>query len=335
MNDTLKVAGRIGAELGAALAENEAMREALRWYAEKVAECRKIGSLGDNARQALDLDGGFRARDAISQQAEPTDTYTAVEMATAAAQGFRDGQAAVEPAPAQDERDFNPEHTLFSEIRCSMPVNDDGEETRYIINEQQLQRIRALEFNRPAQTEQQPVAIANRGEHAFWVRWTDEGKSLRGPGIKLYAAPIAQTAPSEVENLKAQLVHAQQDKTATLMLLELDRRKTALQQEQSGWIGVEDRLPEVAAGDEGEFIVCVYRSHRSESYSFSARFLNDYPLHTDYEDEPALHSGWYDVKEHADYDGWYSPLIDEKSGDKVTHWMPLPAAPAMAAQGSE
>jgi len=147
MNDTLKVAGRISAELGAAKAENDRLREALRWYEEKVTECRKIGSLGDNARQALDLDGGFRARDALSQQAdhvrdaaqmmvpskilkaiawgerddaaeaigslrclladpegedeiafpdspEPTDTFTAVEMATAAAQGFRDGQAA-------------------------------------------------------------------------------------------------------------------------------------------------------------------------------------------------------------------------------------------------
>lgn len=38
---------------------------------------------------------------ALSQQAEPTDTYTAVDMATAAAQGFRDGQAAVEPAEAE------------------------------------------------------------------------------------------------------------------------------------------------------------------------------------------------------------------------------------------
>ncbi len=104
MNDTLKVAGRIGAELGAAKAENDRLREALRWYEEKVAECRKIGSLGDNARQALDLDGGFRARDALSKQAEPTDTYTAVEMATAAAQGFRDGQAAVEQATAQGEQ---------------------------------------------------------------------------------------------------------------------------------------------------------------------------------------------------------------------------------------
>jgi len=41
---------------------------------------------------------------ALSQQAEPTETYTAVDMATAAAQGFRDGQAAVEQASAQDER---------------------------------------------------------------------------------------------------------------------------------------------------------------------------------------------------------------------------------------
>lgn len=102
MNDELKAVRNLGAELGAAKAENDRLREALRWYEEKVAECRKIGSLGDNARQALDLDGGFRARDALSKQAEPTDTYTAVEMATAAAQGFRDWHKA-EPAPAQDE----------------------------------------------------------------------------------------------------------------------------------------------------------------------------------------------------------------------------------------
>ena len=100
----LKELAAMGAELGAAKADNERLREALRWYEEKVAECRKIGSLGDNARQALDRDGGFRARDALSQQPEPTDTFTAVDMATAAAQGFRDGQAAVEQAAAQDER---------------------------------------------------------------------------------------------------------------------------------------------------------------------------------------------------------------------------------------
>jgi len=41
----------------------------------------------------------------LSQQTEPTDAFTAVDMATAAAQGFRDGQAAVEQAPAQDDRE--------------------------------------------------------------------------------------------------------------------------------------------------------------------------------------------------------------------------------------
>ena len=38
---------------------------------------------------------------------------------------------------------------------------------------------------------QEPVAIANKGNGVFWVKWTDAGKSLRGPGIKLYALPPA------------------------------------------------------------------------------------------------------------------------------------------------
>ena len=36
---------------------------------------------------------------------------------------------------------------------------------------------------------QEPVAIANKGNGVFWVKWTDAGKSLRGPGIKLYTLP--------------------------------------------------------------------------------------------------------------------------------------------------
>ena len=36
---------------------------------------------------------------------------------------------------------------------------------------------------------QQPVAIANKGDGVFWVKWTDAGKPLRGPGIKLYTTP--------------------------------------------------------------------------------------------------------------------------------------------------
>jgi len=54
---------------------------------------------------------------------------------------MHDWLKAKEPAPAA----HNPEHTLFNEIRISEPVNEDGEETRYLISEQQLQRIRLLE----------------------------------------------------------------------------------------------------------------------------------------------------------------------------------------------
>lgn len=92
MNDTLKAAGRIGAELGAAKAECERLRELL----------RDVEFRGLLTGWEPGLIGHITA--ALSQQDEPTDTYTAVDMATAAAQGFRDGQAAVEPAPAQDER---------------------------------------------------------------------------------------------------------------------------------------------------------------------------------------------------------------------------------------
>lgn len=56
---------------------------------------------------ATELHNALARLAALSHQAEPTDTYTAVDMATAAAQGFRDGQAAAEQAAAQDERPRN------------------------------------------------------------------------------------------------------------------------------------------------------------------------------------------------------------------------------------
>lgn len=39
---------------------------------------------------------------------------------------------------------------------------------------------------------QEPVALANRGNQCFWVKWTEAAAGLYGPGIKLYAAPVAQ-----------------------------------------------------------------------------------------------------------------------------------------------
>ncbi|WP_121142353.1 hypothetical protein [Pseudomonas aeruginosa] len=43
---------------------------------------------------------------------------------------------------------------------------------------------------------QEPVALANRGIHAFWVKWTEAAAGLYGPGIKLYAHPVAQAQHS-------------------------------------------------------------------------------------------------------------------------------------------
>lgn len=43
---------------------------------------------------------------------------------------------------------------------------------------------------------QEPVALANRGLHAFWVKWTEAAAGLYGPGIKLYTAPVAQAQHS-------------------------------------------------------------------------------------------------------------------------------------------
>lgn len=52
--------------LSARPSEVQRLRKALEWYAEKAKQCRKIGADGDNARQALDLDGGFRALEALA-----------------------------------------------------------------------------------------------------------------------------------------------------------------------------------------------------------------------------------------------------------------------------
>lgn len=48
--------------------EVERLRAVLGWYAEQVADCRKITSAGDQARKLLDADGGVKARAALSPQ---------------------------------------------------------------------------------------------------------------------------------------------------------------------------------------------------------------------------------------------------------------------------
>lgn len=142
MNDTLKVAGRIGAELGAAKAENERLRGLLR-------ELREITS-----EYAWDVDLEAKVDAALSQQPEPTDTYTAVDMATAAARGFRDGQAAVEQAPAQDEK------AAFDDW---YPLGCPGAGvTAHLSARAGFRAGAAWQRTRPAQTEQQPAYVECR-----------------------------------------------------------------------------------------------------------------------------------------------------------------------------
>lgn len=49
---------------------------------------------------------------------------------------------------------------------------------------------------------QEPVALANRGTHAFWMEWTEAAAGLYGPGIKLYAHPVAQAQHSVPEGFR-------------------------------------------------------------------------------------------------------------------------------------
>jgi len=198
MNDTLKVAGRIGAELGAAKAENEKLREVLRCIADlPMDRCSTENDYRLSAAKAIALG-------ALSQQAEPTETYTAVDMATAAAQGFRDGQAAVEQASAQDERE------AFKRALHSQRV--------FKLSSATINAAEWAWFHRPAQTEQQPVAVPE-GWKLVPVQPTAEMlaavttstfEPLRQEAMKmaredyqamLYAAPIAQTEqqPAYVE----------------------------------------------------------------------------------------------------------------------------------------
>jgi len=132
----------------------------------------------------------------IDQHADPTNTYTAVDMDTAAAQGFRDGQAAVEQAPAQDELEaverFSPTTSVphcgrASEVEAYMTDDDDGE----YMTVAQHERIVAV-LTRPAQTEQQPVGYLTAGD--CFIRLAP-GIPPRHDDTPLYTAPIAQTAP--------------------------------------------------------------------------------------------------------------------------------------------
>ena len=180
----LKELKAIGAELGAAKAENDRLRGLL----ERIATIAEEREHGYATRQHGGIVNGRCANKLVamlpdihatlSQQPEPTDTYTAVDMATAAAQGFRDGQAAVEQAPAQDEREAEAavKALLFSgRLVDSFLIRD---------------ICKAVLATRPAQTEQQPVVVPEDFQPLETIRWwisaytnPENGPSYQGHGM--------------------------------------------------------------------------------------------------------------------------------------------------------
>lgn len=99
MNDTLKAAGRIGAELGAAKAAVERLREALEtcesWFTKHSPTAPLIGGFGDAEHPMITF-----IRAALSQQAEPVCRFCGKPSGDCD-QSFPNPS---EPAPAQDER---------------------------------------------------------------------------------------------------------------------------------------------------------------------------------------------------------------------------------------
>lgn len=232
MNDTLKVA--MGAELGAAKAENEKLRGLLTtaWRLRPDQHYHEDHLQAEQKAWEVETAEVLNAADALSQQPEPTETYTAVDMATAAAQGFRDGQAAVEQATEQDERKTfeawaktqGDKWLIVGGLQWSAGT-DDYASARTNAAWAAWQERAALS-TRPAQTEQQPVAVPE-GWKLVPVQPTAEMlaavttstfEPLRQEAMKmaredyqamLYAAPIAQTEqqPVAVPESWWQLIH--------------------------------------------------------------------------------------------------------------------------------
>ncbi len=197
----------IGAELGAAKAENDRLRGLL----QQVVDCQ-AEHYGDGCGLHLSMITlAGRIKDALSQQPEPADTYTAVDMATAAAQGVRDGQAAAGQDTAQDEREAVKQaiaEALGEALDCTrvwsawsygtmrpndfqLVAEDDGR-----LDEIADAAISAM-TTRPVQTEQQPVWWIHEDELPEGYPYDAMFPFSKVDVVRMFPvyAPIAQTAP--------------------------------------------------------------------------------------------------------------------------------------------
>lgn len=235
MNDTLKAAGRIGAELGAAKAEVERLREALQWIADY--------AFGDNGNDAAQ-----RARAALSQQAEPEcDTchgqgevwtgenqslgYMSMQPPEPIMEACPECGGKAEPVEPDCDRsacgDFSPgpcdnpgcsarrdkpspthdEREAF-EAWLPRPWSSDtrfDEEGELVYAEDWVQGAwigwQAARATRPAQPEQQPIGwvtedyLTDKSATTYSHFVADRWRAKGWPVSEIYAAPIVQTAP--------------------------------------------------------------------------------------------------------------------------------------------
>ncbi|HHM5372488.1 TPA: hypothetical protein ACRL37_001309 [Pseudomonas aeruginosa] len=142
---------------------------------------------------------------------------------------------------AQHERIVGELRAVIAQLRQHKnDYMDSGQETyRALLNEirereAEIARLDGLVSGRTAERDaalarvaelerQEPVALANRGLHAFWVKWTEAAAGLYGPGIKLYAAPVVQAQHSVPKEFIGRLSEflAQRGATGKALLREL------------------------------------------------------------------------------------------------------------------
>ncbi|MHC3962224.1 hypothetical protein ACIPJJ_04685 [Pseudomonas aeruginosa] len=161
---------------------------------------------------------GWQARAALAQpspaQAEQAEPERPEVVAVVRAQGFgrvceADANTLYQHCSDGDELMTVAQHDrIVGELRADRDSWAEQAEQR-LADWDEMRKERDAALARVAELErQEPVALANRGLHAFWVKWTEAAAGLYGPGIKLYAAPVAQAQPEETpgEILAAKLI---------------------------------------------------------------------------------------------------------------------------------
>jgi hypothetical protein len=228
MNDTLKAAGRIGAELGAAKAEIERLRGLL----QQVVDCQ-AEHYGDGCGLHLSMITlAGRIKDALSQQAEPVEPDCDRSACGDFSPGPCDNPGCSarrdKPAPAKDEREAKAWPALAGIGRDSGHPRAVVLYLRHEPSDEHLRMIQEALRTRPAQTEQQPLIFINP-----MVVDELEGRRKPSPGgltwsrkacahwtFPLYAAPVAQTEQQPVATWMGTDWNAQQQLIAHLCKLE-------------------------------------------------------------------------------------------------------------------